>query len=442
MLTLNGAVSPATADYLLRGMRTAADRKASLVVIKMDTPGGLDTAMRDIIKAILTSPVPVATFVSPSGARAASAGTYILYASHVAAMAPGTNLGAATPVAIGLPGQPPAPKAGDEDKASDAKKADADGSDKDKKAAPADAMSAKQVNDAAAYIRGLAQLRGRNSEWAELAVREAASLSAEDAVGSQVVDLIALDIPDLLKRIDGRTVSVEGLERTLKTSPVELQVLDPDWRSRLLAVIANPGVALILMMIGIYGLIFEFSNPGFVVPGVVGAICLLLAAFAFQLMPINYAGLALILLGIGFLVGEAFMPSFGILGIGGATAMIIGSVMLFDEEASAAYALPTSFVVALGAVSSALVFATVALALKARKRPVVSGREDLLAATGIALEDFTGEGWVRVAGERWRARCTSRLHSGQVLRVTALDGLKLSVEPAGEANGEPGGDKK
>ena len=439
VLSLSGAVSPATADYLLRGMRTAADRKAALIVLKMDTPGGLDTSMRDIIKEILSSPVPVATFVAPSGARAASAGTYILYASHVAAMAPGTNLGAATPVAIGMPGQPPAPAkpAGGEDSA--AKKSDEANNGKGARGPPSDAMSSKQVNDAAAYIRGLAQMRGRNGEWAELAVRDAASLSAEEAVKMKVVDLMAKDIPDLLKQIDGRTVNVQGLDAKLSTTPIELQALDPDWRSRLLAVIANPGVALILLMIGIYGLIFEFANPGFVVPGVVGAICLLLAAFALQLMPINYAGLALIILGIAFIVGEAFMPSFGILGIGGAAALIIGAVLLVDESAPAAYSVPTPLIVALGTISAAAVFATVALALQARRRPVVSGREDLITASGIALEDFDGEGWVQVAGERWRATSDSSLRRGQSLRVKSISGLTIAVEPANSTENGQGG---
>ena len=430
VLTINGAVSPATADYAVRGIRKAVELNATLVVLKMDTPGGLDTAMRSIIKEILASPIPVATYVAPSGARAASAGTYILYASHIAAMAPGTNLGAATPVAIGVPG-PSAPKpAATEDKEEKKAKEKADGKGgKTQAPPPQDTMKAKLVNDASAYIRGLAQLRGRNAEWAEQAVREAVSLSAEEALKLKVVDVVAQDVPALLKAIDGRKITLQGVERTLATAEAETIALDPDWRSELLAVIANPGMALILMMIGIYGLIFEFSNPGFVGPGVIGAICLMLAAFAFQLLPINYTGLGLILLGVAFIIAEAFVPSFGILGIGGAAALTIGAIVLFEGDASGSYALPVSFIVTLGVVSSGLVFATVALALRARKRPVVSGSEELLGAHGTALEDFEHEGWVRVAGERWRATSTNRVQRGQALRVKSRTGLTLVVEP-------------
>ncbi len=427
VLSLNGAVSPATADYAVRGIRNATERNASLIVLKMDTPGGLDTAMRSIIKEILASPIPVATYVAPSGARAASAGTYILYASHVAAMAPGTNLGAATPIAIGLP-SPSAPKpTATEDQ--EERKAGGGKAKKTPAPPPEDTMKAKMVNDAAAYIRGLAQLRGRNAEWAERAVREAVSLSAEEALQSKVIDVVAQDVPALLKKIDGRKVTVQGVERTLTTAQAETIVLDPDWRSELLAVIANPGMALILMMIGIYGLIFEFSTPGSVGPGVVGAICLLLAAFAFQLLPINYTGLGLILLGVAFIVAEAFLPSFGILGIGGAVALTIGAIVLFDGDTSGSYALPLPFVVTLGVVSSGLVFATVAFALRARKRPVVSGSEELIGSHGIALDDFEKEGWVRVSGERWHAVSMDPVRRGQSLRVKSRAGLTLVVEP-------------
>ncbi len=427
VLSLNGAVSPATADYAVRGIRKAAERNATLVVLKMDTPGGLDMAMRSIIKEILSSPVPVATYVAPSGARAASAGPYILYASHIAAMAPGTNLGAATPVAIGIPGSSAPKPTVTEDQ--EERKAGGRKAKKASAAPPEDTMKAKMVNDAAAYIRGLAQLRGRNVEWAEEAVRQAVSLPAEEALQRKVIDVVAQDVPALLKKIDGRKVTVQGIERTLTTAQAETIALDPDWRSELLAVIANPGMALILMMIGIYGLIIEFSTPGAVGPGVVGAICLLLAAFAFQLLPINYTGLGLILLGVAFIVAEAFLPSFGILGIGGAVALTIGAIVLFDGDTSGSYALPLPFIVTLGVVSSGLVFVTVALALRARKRPVVSGSEELIGAQGVALEDFEKEGWVRVAGERWRATSTGALQRGQPLRVTSRMGLTLVVEP-------------
>jgi len=424
LLRLEGAVSPATADYTVRGLRKAAERGAALVVLQIDTPGGLDTSMRSIIKEILASPVPVATYVSPNGARAASAGTFILYASHIAAMAPATNLGAATPVAIGAPGGSPSRPEGGGKKPEDK----GDGKVAKQEDAPKDSMSKKQIHDAAAYIRSLAQLRGRNAEWGEKAVRDAVSLSATEAKKLKVIEFIAPDVRDLLKQLQGRKVTVQGVERTLQTAEAETVSIEPDWRSRLLAVVADPSIALILMMIGIYGLFFEFSNPGFVLPGVVGAICLLLALFAFQLLPVDYTGLALILLGIAFIVGEAFLPSFGILGIGGIAAMVFGMVILFDPETAAGYAPSKTFIVGTAVVSAGIVFAIVWFAARSRKRPVVSGREDMIGARGELLEDLAGEGWARVKGERWRVRSGAALRQGQRVRVTGADGLTLTVQ--------------
>ena len=301
--------------------------------------------------------------------------------------------------------------------------------------APEGAMTRKHVHDAAAYIRSLAQLRGRNAEWGERAVREAVSLSAEEAKKIKVIDVIAQDVPDLLKQLHGRKLTVQGVERTLDTANAETVAIEPDWRSRLLAVIADPSVALILMMIGIYGLLFEFSNPGFVLPGVVGGICLLLALYAFQLLPINYTGLALILLGIAFIVGEAFLPSFGALGIGGVVALALGAMILIDPEAAAGYTLPLPFVAALSVVSGAIVFLIATVALKARGRPVVSGREEMVGALGEVLEDFDSEGWAHVHGERWRVTSAVPLRRGQRVKVTGIDGLTLRVEAKHGDNG-------
>jgi membrane-bound serine protease (ClpP class) len=404
------------------------------VILKIDTPGGLDTAMRKIIKEILASPVPVAAFVAPGGARAASAGTYILYASHIAAMAPATNLGAATPVAIGIMPGGEADKnepRGDRRK-DDKQKSDQPDAGSKPEASSKSTLTQKQIHDAAAYIRSLAQLRGRNAEWGERAVREAVSLSAAEAHKLKVIDIVAQDVNDLLRQVQGRKVTVQGVERTLKTDSAEVVAIEPDWRSQLLAVIADPSIALILMMIGIYGLIYEFLNPGFVLPGVVGAICLLLAMFAFQMLPINYAGLGLIFLGVAFIVAEAFVPSFGALGIGGAVALVIGSVILIEPQAGG-YAVPLPFTVTLGLASAAIVFAIVMMAAKARKRPVVSGKEDLIGARGVVLDDMQDEGWARVHSENWRIVSRVPLARGQKVRVTRIDGLTLSVEPESES---------
>jgi membrane-bound serine protease (ClpP class) len=421
VLTVSDAIGPASADYLVRGIDKAAEDKAHLVVIEMDTPGGLDTSMRDIIKAILASKVPVATYVSPKGARAASAGTYILYASHIAAMAPATNLGAATPVEL-------APAGGDKpvpDKPATPGKPDAD---KPTEPAPGDAKMRKAVHDAAAYIRGLAELRGRNVEWAERAVREAVSLPADEALAINVIDIVATDLDDLLQQIDGRVIEMNGQSVTLDTSNATIEKIEPDWRSRLLAVIGNPGIAYILMLLGIYGLIYEFSNPGMLFPGVVGGISLLLALFALQVMPINYVGLALMILGIVLMISEAFVPSFGALGIGGLIAFIIGSVMLIDTDLPG-YGVPWQLIVPVAVASGLFSFFVVGMAVKARARPVVTGAEEMVGARGEILEDMEHEGWARVHSEQWRVRSRVPLKRGDTVRVQARHDLVLDVEP-------------
>jgi membrane-bound serine protease (ClpP class) len=375
--------------------------------------------MRAIIKDVLASSVPVAAFVAPGGARAASAGTYILYASHIAAMAPATNLGAATPVAIGAPGG----GTQDEDGKADGK---AGKTGKGEGGGTSGTMTRKQVNDASAYIRSLAQMRGRNAEWAERAVREAVSLSASEALKMKVIDLVAEDVPGLLKRLDGRKLKVSDTEHVLQTAEVVATPLEPDWRTRFLSVITDPSIAYVLILLGIYALIFEFSNPGLVFPGVVGAICVLIALYAFHLLPVNYAGLALMLVGIAFMVGELFFPAYGSLGIGGAIAFVVGSVILIDTDVPG-FGVPFSLVLGLAAGSAAFLFLVVGMMLKARKRPVVSGREELLGSAGEVLEDCEREGWARVHGETWRIRSAAPLKRGQRVRVAAMNGLLLDV---------------
>jgi membrane-bound serine protease (ClpP class) len=423
VLPLAGAIGPATADFVTRGIARAEKEGAQLVVLQIDTPGGLDTSMREIIKAILSSSVPIAAFVAPSGARAASAGTYILYASHIAAMAPGTNLGAATPVQIGAPGvsPPSAPSPSDKAKKEDEGKA------------PDDAMTRKQVHDAAAYIRGLAQMRGRNQDWAERAVREAVSLSADEALAQHVIDLTARDVADLVAKLDGRKVSTAGGERTLQTAGAAVSLDEPDWKSRFLAVITNPSIALILMMLGVYGLFFEFSNPGLVLPGVVGAIALLLGLFALHMLPVNYAGLALVALGLGFFVAEAFLPSYGSLGAGGIIAFAIGVLMLIDTDAPG-FGVPLWLIGALALVSALFVILVASVALKARRRPIVTGSEELIGSVGVVLDDAGTEGWARVHSEQWRVQSPVPLKRGQAVRVTGRDGLVLTVAPMDAAN--------
>jgi membrane-bound serine protease (ClpP class) len=419
-LTIDGIIGPATDDYIERALVSAHESGAELVVIRMDTPGGLDTAMRGIIKNITNSPVPVASYVAPTGARAASAGTYILYASHIAAMAPGTNLGAATPVQIG--GISP-PETSDKDKQD---KQDKTG----KLPAITDGgtMKKKVTNDAVAYIRGLAQLHGRNEDWAEKAVREAASLPAGDALKLNVIDVVASSVTDLLEQIDGRELIVQGEKTTLHTRGLPVEKLEPDWRSRFLSVITNPNIAYILMLIGIYGLILEFSNPGAIVPGTVGAISLVLALYAFQLLPVNYAGVGLIMLGVALMVGEAFEPSFGMLGIGGVIAFVIGSIILMDTEVPG-FGIDISVIVTFALLSALIFIVVVGMAIKARRRPVVSGPEELLGGEAVVIDDFDQKGTVSIHSEIWQAFSSTPLHKGQQVKVTGIKGLTLQVEP-------------
>lgn len=470
VLEVDGAIGPATNDFIVRGIENAEETGAALVILRLNTPGGLDSSMRDIIRKILASRVPVATYVSPSGSRAASAGTYIMYASHIAAMAPATNLGSATPVSIspgGLGGgDRPADESGDGGQDQDAGQAggesgqgngqrdgkengqqgdqksdqesgekSAQESAKDSGEAESDApqggsaMERKVINDAVAYIKGLARLRGRNEEWAEEAVRSAVNLTAEDALDRNVIDYVARDIEDLLEQLDGTTVTVDDQEVQLATADLAVETVEPDWRTRLLSVITNPNVAYVLMLAGIYGLFFELSNPGAMFPGVLGAICLVLALYAFQVLPVNYAGLALILLGIIFMVAELFMPSFGVMGIGGTVAFVFGSLILMETDVEA-YQISMPLIVIVTAVTALFVFTIISLAVRQRRQPVVSGREQMIGDVGEALEDFQdGAGAIHIHGEQWSARAEKPVRKGQEVRVRELDGLILFVEP-------------
>jgi membrane-bound serine protease (ClpP class) len=431
VLEVEGAIGPASSDFIVRNLGHAEDQRAALFVIRLDTPGGLDKSMRDIIKAILASSVPVATYVAPEGSRAASAGTYILYASHVAAMAPATNLGAATPVSLGAPGMPtptpqptqPAPRPSQDDQGG---KPEAE---PDRAPVPGTAMERKIVNDAVAYIRGLAELRGRNADWAEDAVRKGVSLSASDALEMNVVDIIAEDLPDLLAQANGREVKLEDTNATIAVTGAAVVRVEPDWRNEFLALITDPNVAAILMMIGIYGLILEFYNPGVGAAGITGLICLLLAAYAFQMLPISYVGLGLMFLGITLMVAEAFTPTFGVLGIGGVIAFIVGSIFLMDTELPA-YQISFPVILALAVASAGIFVFAIGFAIKARESKVVSGAEAMVGGTGVVLEDFEGEtGHVRAFSELWTARSSTPLKQGDKVRVVAVDGLVLTVEP-------------
>lgn len=423
-VTIDGAIGPASASYVKEALATAAARRAEVVILKMNTPGGLNSSMREIIADVLGSSVPVVGYVAPSGAHAASAGTYILYAAHIAAMAPGTNIGAATPVQIGgpLPGLP----SGTPDKDS-----------KDKTAEPKDAMTAKVTNDAVAFIRSLAELRNHNADWAEKAVREAATLSANGALQEKVIDLVAGDPAELLRQIDGRVVELAaGKTQRLATTNAVVELVDPGWIARFLAVITDPNVAFILLMVGFYGLIFEFVSPGAVAPGVVGTICLLVGLYALNLLPINYAGLGLMLVGIALLAIEAFSPTV-VIGLGGVVAFVLGALMLVRVEAPG-YRLSWSVIAVVAAMFTGFVLVVLGALRRARKAPTRVGAQAMRGLSAQVLDWNETEGHVFTHGERWQARGAGSFRPGETVEVASIVDLTLVVRRPGPAGGEGG----
>ncbi|AZO53783.1 MULTISPECIES: nodulation protein NfeD [unclassified Mesorhizobium] len=416
-VAIDGAIGPASSRQLKEALDAAARRDAAVLILQLDTPGGLVTSMREMIADILASPVPVIGYVAPAGGHAASAGTYILYATHVAAMAPGTNLGAATPVEIGgLPSLP-----GDE-------KGNQKGQGDQKEAGgrPAgDAMMAKVTNDAVALIRSLGELRGRNGDWGEKAVREAASLSANAALQEHVIDFVARDTTELLLLADGRTVDVAGKKVVLATKGLPVETLEPGWFIQLLSVITDPNTAVILMLVGVYGIVFEFTSPGAVAPGVIGTICLLLGLYALDLLPINYTGLALMLLGVVFLIIEAFNPTV-VLGFGGVAAFLFGAAMLLRVEGPG-FALSWAIIGPAGALTLGLALLSGTYLWAARRNPPRVGGEAMRGQPAEILDWQGGEGHVLALGERWRAKADEPVAAGDSVEVTDISDLVLTV---------------
>lgn len=410
VLTVRGPISPAVTDYLERGFANAEDKNADFIIIQMHTPGGLVTAMQDIIQKILSSDIPVITYVSPSGSHAASAGTYILYASHIAAMAPATNLGAATPVQIG---GKPAPDEARKDNAENANKKPT-------------AMEMKSLNDAIAYIRELAELRNRNANWGELAVRDAESLGAKQALEKNVIDIVAKDLDDLMTQVNGRSVTIKGHEKLLDTTGVQFTEDAPDIRTQILMIISNPNIAFLLMTLGFYGLIYEFANPGALVPGTIGFICLAIGLFALNVLPVNYTGVILLLFGVALMSAEAFVPSFGALGIAGAIAFALGGTILIDTDILG-FGLSWEIIALTTGLSVLILAVVLSMATRAHRRKVTTGEEALIGSEATVLEWTGNHGEVKTWGERWAAKSMTPLDLNTNDTVFVVEKNKLTL---------------
>ncbi|MEN8195871.1 MAG: nodulation protein NfeD [Pseudomonadota bacterium] len=457
-LIVNGPIGPAVADYIHRGIDKAVERGATVIILQMDTPGGLDTSMREIIKDILASPVPIIGYVGPPGARAASAGTYMLYASHVAAMAPATNLGAATPVQLGAPGKsddrdeekekPPADSPGDEEptETEDAGKGTASEDTNGGNAAEDEpreewnpfkgkpGMEEKVMQDAVAYIRSLAQKRGRNEEWAVRAVTEAASLSAEDALAEDVINFIAESPAEILEKADGMTVDVRGADHVMETADLPVIDMAPDWRTEFLEIITDPTIAyMLLFTIGVPALMIELYT-GTMIAGVIAAISIILGLYGLHVLPVDYAGMGLILLGFALLISEAFVPSFGVLGFGGMVSFVIGSVMLVDTGVPG-YGISPWVIGSVATLAGAFMLLIVAMFVRARSQPAASGHEAMLGKPGLVIDWAGGTGHVLFQGEVWQARTDQGPYqAGQEVQVVDRDGVTLVVGPAEQEN--------
>ena len=420
VIDIKGAIGFVSAGQLTKALERAVAQGSPAVIVRLDTPGGLLSSTREMVQTILAARVPVVMYVAPNGARAASAGTYLLYASHVAAMAPGTHLGAATPIPLSAPGMPGAPPPSKP----------APGADKPTESDPAAVSARKSLNDAVAYIRSLAELRRRNADWAEKAVRDAATLTASAALKEGVVDVVAKDLDDLLSQIDGRSVTTTSAGETrLDIKGRGVVEIKPDWKMQVMSAITDPNIALILLMIGIYGILFEFWSPGAVAPGVIGGISLIVALTALSVLPVNFAGLALLLFGIALMVAEKFSPGFGVVGLGGIVAFVIGALFLFDPaESDIPIRVSWQVVAGMAVLSGGFFMGILGFAVRARQRPVRTGTEQMIGSTGEVVSWAQDEGHVHVHGETWAARSSQSLAKGQKVRVVSRAGLTLSVE--------------